>query len=280
MTSVVLSVRQAAATLGGYLGLGILVVVVVALVAVGVLPARRWAPFGDLRVWQFLGEGLLATLQIGFASLVASLVLSVPLALLRLSGPRPVRWIVVSWIELIRATPVLALILFTTLFMPRTGLDVPAIWAATIALSAYTSAVLAEIVRAGIQSIPKGEVDAARSLGLPYLAAMRLVVLPQAFSRMAPAIVSQLITLMKDTSLASVAAVPELTGFATSSFVFFGNPLETFFVVACLYFLITYSLSRISRRLELRRPAAEVAQPSLVPVVLGEEDLQPIDRGG
>ena len=263
--------RRLVGALGGYIGMAILVGIVLLLVGTGVLSARRWAPFGDIRVWQFLAEGLLATVQIGLVSLVASLVLSLPLALARINAPGPLRWIVVGWIELVRATPVLALILFTTLFMPRTGLDVPAIWAATIGLTIYTSAVLAEIVRAGILSIARGEVEAARSLGLSYMQTMRLVVLPQALSRMSPAIVSQLITLVKDTSLASIAAVPELVGHARSSFVFFGNPAETLFVVACTYFLICYTLSRVARRLEIRRPAE-------LPAVLGEEGLQPIPR--
>jgi His/Glu/Gln/Arg/opine family amino acid ABC transporter permease subunit len=213
-------------------------------------------------VWQFLGQGLLVTLQIGLVSLVASLVLSVPLALARISLPGPLRLVVVGWIELIRATPVLALILFTVLFMPRTGLDIDPVWAATLGLTVYTSAVLAEVIRAGVVSIPAGEVAAARSLGLSYLQTMRLVVLPQAISRMAPAIVSQCITLVKDTSLASIAAVSELVGYARSSWVFFGNIAETLFVVACLFFLINYTLSRIARRLEYRRPAQErVAVP-------------------
>lgn len=243
--------------LGGYLGLAIVIAFVIALVALGVLPARRWAPFSDIRVWQFLWQGLLVTLQIGAVSLVASLVLSLPLALARLNLPRPLRWIAVIWIELVRATPVLALILFTVLFMPRTGLDISPIWAATLGLTIYTSAVISEIVRAGIVSIPVGEVHAARSLGLSYIQTMRLVVLPQAISRMMPAIVSQCITLVKDTSLASIAAVSELVGYARSSFVFFGNAAETLFVVACIFFVINYTLSRIARRLELRRPAQE-----------------------
>jgi His/Glu/Gln/Arg/opine family amino acid ABC transporter permease subunit len=188
-------------------------------------------------------------------SLVVSLALSVPLAVARLELPRPLRIIVVAWIELIRATPVLALILFTVLFMPRTGLDIDPVWAATIGLTLYTSAVVAEIVRAGILSIPRGEVDAARSLGLSYLQAMRLVVLPQAIRRMMPAIVGQCITLVKDTSLASIAAVSELVGYARSSWTFFGNAAETLFVVACMFFVINYTLSRIARRLELQRDA-------------------------
>ena len=158
--------RSAAAGLGGYLGLAALIAIVLVLVATGVLSERRWGPFGDVRVWRFILEGLLVTLQIGAVALVASLILAVPLALARLALPRPFRWVVVTWIELVRATPVLALILFLTLYMPRDL--VSSLWAATIALTIYTSAVLSEILRAGILSIPRGEVDAARSLGLSY----------------------------------------------------------------------------------------------------------------
>jgi His/Glu/Gln/Arg/opine family amino acid ABC transporter permease subunit len=261
-------VRRAASMLGGYLGLAIVVAVVIVMVALGILPARRWAPFSDIRVWQFLWQGLLVTLQIGAVSLVASLALSLPLALARLNLSGPLRWIVVVWVELVRATPVLALILFTILFMPRTGIDIAPVWAATLGLTIYTSAVVSEIVRAGIVSIPVGEVHAARSLGLSYVQTMRLVVLPQAISRMMPAIVSQCITLVKDTSLASIAAVSELVGYARSSFVFFGNAAETLFVVACIFFVINYTLSRIARRLELRRPEQERVQ---VPVELQAE---------
>jgi glutamate transport system permease protein len=262
------AVRRVSTNLGGYLGLAFLVAIAVVLAVVGVVPARRWEPFTDIRVWQFLGQGLLVTAQIGVVSLIASIALSVPLAIARVGLPRPLRWTVIAWIELLRATPVLALILATTLFMPRTGLDIEPVWAATIGLTAYNSAVIAEIVRAGILSIPRGEVDAARSLGLSYVKTMRLVVLPQAISRMMPAMVSQSITLVKDTSLASIAAVSELVGYARSSWVFFGNVAETLFVVACIYFLINYSLSRLARRLELQQPKEERV---VVPIGLDQD---------
>jgi glutamate transport system permease protein len=247
--------RGIAGTLGGYLGLAIVVGVIIVLVALGVLSERRWGAFGDIRVWQFLAEGLWITAQIGVVALVLSLLAAVPLAIGRLALPQPLRGVVVAWIELIRATPVLALILGITLYMPREWLS--AMWSATLALTLYTSAVLAEILRAGILSIPRGEVDAARSLGLSYPKTMRLVVLPQAFARMMPALVSQMITLIKDTSLASIAAVSELAGTARSTHSFFGNPAETYFVVACMYFVINYTLSRVARRLELRQPKQE-----------------------
>ena len=266
MTVLARRLGRGASWLGGYLGLAIILCVILALIVTGVLPDRRWGPFGDIRVWQFLGQGLWVTVQIGAVALVTSLVLAVPLALARLNLPRPLRWIVISWIELVRATPVLALILSITLFMPRDWLE--PMWSATLALTIYTSAVLAEILRAGILSIPKGEIDAARSLGLTYPSTMRLVVLPQAFSRMMPALVSQLITLVKDTSLVSIAAVSELAGFARSTHSFFGNPAETYFVVACLYFVINYTLSRIARRLELQRAKEP---PVVIPGGLDQE---------
>lgn len=272
MTAAVRAIGRGSRRLGAYLGLAILVVLVIILVVVGALPETRWAPFADIRVWRFLGEGLWATVQMGVVALVASLILSVPLALARMHAPGPLRAVAVAWIELVRATPVLALLMGILLYLPRTGLSLPPIWAATLGLTIYTSAVLAEIVRAGITSIPRGEVEAARSLGLSYAATMRLVILPQALARMTPAMVSQLITLVKDTSLASIIAVPELLGFARSTFTFYGNPVETLFVVACIFFVICYTLSRISRRLELTRPR------ETTPLVLGEEGLQPAAR--
>jgi len=259
-------VRRSASLLGGYLGLAIVLGAIVVLVAAGVLSERRWAPFGDIRVWQFLGQGLWVTVQIGGVALVISLVVAVPLALARINLHRSVRWIVVGWIELVRATPVLALVLGITLFMPRDWLE--PMWSATLALTIYTSAILAEILRAGIQSIPTGEVHAARSLGLSYVLTMRLVVLPQAFSRMMPALVSQMITLIKDTSLVSIAAVSELAGFARSTHSFYGNPAETYFVVACIYFVINYTLSRVARRLELQRAKEP---PVVIPGGLDQE---------
>jgi putative glutamine transport system permease protein len=246
-----------------------LAAVVALLVTVGFLPSRNWSRFLDPSSWRFLAQGLGVTALIGGVALVASLIISVPLALGRLGLPPPLRIPLVLWIDGIRATPVLAILFIVFFGLPRLGVDLTGIQAATIGLTIYTSAVLSEIVRAGVLSIPRGEVEAARSLGLTYGQTMRRIVLPQALSRMAPAIVSQLITLVKDTSLASILAVQELVGSGRVLFNFYGNPIETLFVVACIYFAICYSLSQISRRLEAgRAPAERVA-------VAGEEDQIP-----
>lgn len=248
------------------LALALVAGVVALLAALGVLSARNWGRFLDPSSWAALGRGLWVTVQIGGIALVASLVLSVPMALGRLGLPAAARVPLALWIDLIRATPVLAILFIVFFALPKVGFDLSGQEAAIIGLTIYTSAVLSEIVRAGILSIPNGQVEAARSLGLSYALTMRRVVLPQALSRMAPAIVSQLITLVKDTSLASLVAVQELVGTSRQLFNFYGNPIETLFVAACIYFAICYSLSQVARRLEAGRP------PEQRVAVSGEED--------
>jgi glutamate transport system permease protein len=232
----------------------------------GALPARRWEPFLQPTTWTFLAEGLAITLVVGGIALVGSLAISVPLGMARTELRGPLGWLVTAWIELVRATPILAILVIVFLGLPRIGLRLEALQAAIVGLIIYNSAVIAEIVRAGIASIPKGEVEAARSLGLGYVPTMRFVVLPQAVARMTPAIVSQLITLIKDTSLAFILGAQELVGYGRSFFNFYGNSMETYVVIGIIFFLICYPLSRLSRRLEARQPSEERV------VVTGEAD--------
>jgi ABC-type amino acid transport system permease subunit len=146
---------------------------------------------------------------------------------------------------------VLFFIFFTFFAVARARLGLSPLWAATLALTIYTSAINAEIMRAGIASLDRGQVEAARSLGLTYGQTMRFVVLPQALRRMVPPQVSQIITLVKDTSLASVIGVIELTRRGQIIYQTELNPLQSLFVVSLIYFAINYSLSRLSRRWEL-----------------------------
>jgi ABC-type amino acid transport system permease subunit len=130
---------------------------------------------------------------------------------------------------------------------------------ALLALVLYNSAVLCEIMRSGIQSLDRGQFEAAASLGLTYTQQMRLVILPQGLRRMVPATVSQLITLNKDTTLVSIIGISEVIGHAgslTSSAAFLGGVqvplLQVYLMVGFLFFIINFSLSRLSRRLEIR----------------------------
>lgn len=264
MTAVAVARRRLPLVRLGLVGGAILLIA--AGFATGTLPAARWQPFLLVSTWTFLGQGLLVTLTIGGVSLVASLLIGIPLGMARATLRGPVGWTVRAWIELVRATPILAILIIVFLGLPRLGLRLEAVQAAIVGLTLYNSAVLAEVVRAGIQSISRGEVDAARSLGLGFGLTMRLVILPQALARMAPAIVSQLITLIKDTSLLFILGGQELVGYGRSFFNFYGNLLETFVVLAAIYFAICYPLSRVARRLEARQPVSERI------VVAGEAD--------
>ena len=212
--------------------------------------AQRWSAFADPGIWRFLWSGLQITLSMAAIATTGSLALGLLLAALRLSHVPLLRYPATAFVELIRALPVLLLIFFTFFAAARAGLGLGPFGAGALALTVYTSAVNSQIIRAGITSIERGQIEAARSLGLSYGQTMRYVVLPQALRRMVPPQVSQIITLIKDTSLAAVIGVGELTRRAQIIYQSEFNPLQSLFVVACIYFVINYTLSRLTRRWE------------------------------
>lgn len=181
---------------------------------------RRWSLFAEPTTWTFLGRGFVITLELALVSIALSLVFAVVLALVRLSvHPRmraPVPGIAVAarvtvvLVEAVRSSPLFMLIIYAFIALPRVGVDLSPFWTGVTALTLYTSCVTSEIVRAGILSLDRGQFDAASALGLGYVGRIRFVVLPQALRRMVPAIVSQLVTLIKDTSLVSFITVVEL----------------------------------------------------------------------
>ena len=237
--------------------------------------ARYWVGFTDWTIWQFILSGLQVTLVMAVVAIVGSLILGTLLALARLARNPLVHYPAVVYIELIRALPVLYLIFFAFFGGARFGLRDPIV-AATLALIVYTSAVNAEIVRAGVLSIERGQVEAARALGLSYSETMRLVVLPQAFRRIIPPQVSQLVTLIKDTSLAYIVGTTELmrrifilySGFDTGVGV-----IQGLFVASCIYFVANFGLSQLGAWLERRgvgAPAGARVPPAARRVVAAE----------
>src|SRR4051812_18824603 len=232
----------------------------------------NWAPFADPAIWGFIATGLGLTLQIAVGAGLLSIVGGILLSLARLSPHRSLSLPAGLYVEVMRSLPLFLILLYTFLAGPRLGLSLEPVPAAIIALTLYTSAVMAEIVRAGISSLPHGQTDAARALGLGYVQALRFVILPQALRRMTPALVSQLITLTKDTSLASVIGVNELARRAGILYNTYSNPVETLLVIAGLYFAVCSGLSALSRRLEPHDGAA-------LAVDVGEEDQVRVRRG-
>jgi len=195
--------------------------------------------------------GLWVTLEISAVSLVFALLLGLVVGLARVSPNPLVARLASNYVELIRGTPLLVQI-FIVYFFIGTVLKLSAFWAGVVALSVFTGAYVAEIVRGGIESIARGQMEAARSLGMTYFRGMRHVVLPQAFKKTLPALAGQFINLIKDSSLVSVMALTDLTkaGREVVSSTF--SPFEVWFTVAAMYLVLTGTLSWAVRRMELR----------------------------
>ncbi len=236
-------------------------IVIVALVAValsrlsdrGQLDESRWEPFTQWSVMKFLLEGLRATVEVALVSMVGATVIGALMALARLSRTAPVRWLATTYVEFFRGVPLILLIFFCALGLPAYGVEMSVFWYLALGLIVYNGAVLGEIFRAGILSLDRGQSEAAHSLGMTYWQSMLLVVIPQAARRMIPAIVSQLVTLLKDTSLGAAIGYFELLRRARVNGEFFQNPLQSLFIVAVMYIVVNFSLSRLARRLEVRQ---------------------------
>lgn len=249
------------------------------LAARGQLDPERWRPLARPEVLRFLTEGLVATLKAAALALVVALAVGGLLALGRLARGRPLRWLAGLYVEFFRGFPLLLLLIFAFLGLPKLGVDLQPYGYLVLALAVYNSAVLAEIFRAGILSLERGQSEAAYAIGLSYWQAMALVVVPQALRRMVPAVVSQAVTLLKDTSLAGAAGVSyqELLKHADLAGRTFDNELQTLTAAAAVYVAVNASLSQVARRLEVRQRRRYKAGTI---AVAGVEDLAAVGAHG
>ena len=236
----------------------------------GQLEAKLWSDLFTGEALRFFWGGLKNTLKVAALSLVLALVLGMVLALARLSRRTPVRWLSTVWLQFFRGVPLVVLILFGFY-----GFDLPAYWSIVIGLTLYNSAVLAEIIRAGILSLDRGQSEAALAVGMTSGQTMRLVVLPQAVRRMVPALVSQLVVLLKDTSLGVAVLYEELLRRGQLAGAFLKNPLQSLLFVAAIYMVVNLLLSAGARWLERRQGQgkAKKAAPGGPVRVTGVEDL-------
>ena len=211
--------------------------------------------------WKFLIlQGLMGigafgggTLRLAIPAIVLGFCLGVLIGLARLAQRSWIRYPAVLYVEFFRGVPLVMVIFWFWFLIPQiTGQRLPEYTVALSAFVVFEAAYLAEIVRAGIQSIPRGQIDAAVSSGLSYLQMMRHVILPQAIRNMIPSLVTQFIVLFKDTSLASIIGMMDLTKAAQIISQREIRPFELYFFIAVVYWICTYSMSRFSRRLELR----------------------------
>ncbi|MDQ6781981.1 MAG: amino acid ABC transporter permease [Actinomycetota bacterium] len=222
----------------------------------GQLAGRKWRFVTDARVRSFLLGGLVATLEVAAVAMILAMAIGALLALGRLAPQRAYRAVAGTVVEFFRAVPLLVLIFFVAHTFPQWGFDLPAFWYLVIALVAYNGAVLGEVFRAGILSLDRGQSEAAQALGMGWWQTMGLVVVPQAARRMTPAIVSQLVTLLKDSSLGFVLPYEELLrrGQVLGESFKQNKPfLQSIIVVAAMYMVVNILLSRFAHRLEVRQ---------------------------
>jgi polar amino acid transport system substrate-binding protein len=197
-------------------------------------------------------EGALVTLEISALSMGIAIGLGLIMAILRVFAPRTVAWPVVAFIEVIRGTPLLIQLFIIFYGLPSIGIRFSALWAAVIGLGINYAAYEAENYRAGIQSIPRGQLDAALALGLTRIQTIRKIVLPQAVRLVIPPVTNDFIALLKDSSLVSVITMVELTKMygqlAATNYDYIGIGLLT----AAIYFVLGLPIARLSRSLEAK----------------------------
>ncbi|MDR9852298.1 amino acid ABC transporter permease [Paenibacillus sp. VCA1] len=201
----------------------------------------------------FILQGFGVTLLVAALSILFSFVLGTLLGAIRYARIPILYRILAVIIDLIRNLPLLLIIYFIYIVLPLVGVKLPLLWAAISALTIFEGAMISEIVRGGLNSVDRGQIEAARSSGLSYLQTMRFIILPLALRRMVPPIVSQFISLLKDTSLCVIILLPEmmhniqiLQGHSPN------YVIPSLLLAAVLYFAVNYTLSIIARRLEAK----------------------------
>jgi glutamate transport system permease protein len=234
---------------------------------------KLWEPLTRADAIRVLWIALLATLEAAAIAMVLATAAGLLLAVGRLALPGLLRRLVVLWVEFFRGIPLALLLVFLFLGAPRLGFDIPGFWVLTLGLALYNSAVLCEIIRAGVLSLDRGQTEAALAVGLTDLATLRLVVLPQALRRMVPALVSQLVVILKDTSLGVLIAYPDFLRRAQLIGNTLNNRLQMYMVAGAVYLVINLALSQLARWLEGRQARIRKAARSAEIHVRGVEDL-------
>ncbi|HSV71080.1 MAG TPA: amino acid ABC transporter permease [Methylibium sp.] len=199
----------------------------------------------------FILKGLIFSFQLTLVAMIGGIVIGTLLALMRLSGKT---WLVIpaaAYVNTLRSIPLVMVILWFFLLIPLLiGRPMGAELSAIITFTVFEAAYYSEIMRAGIQSVPRGQVHAGYAVGMTYAQSMQLIVLPQAFRNMLPVLMTQTIILFQDTSLVyAIGAYDLLKGFEVAG-KNFNRPVETYLVAAVVYFVICFSLSMLVRRLQ------------------------------
>ncbi len=243
----------------------------------GQFAAAKWEIFSYGAIWQRLLDGALATLAAFASAAVGALVLGFVLAIGRLSDHAWIR-VPVGWItEVLRAVPVLVFMMLLYYGLPVVGMRMEPYWAVVIALIAYNGSVLAEVIRAGVESLPRGQGEAGYAIGLRKAGVLRLVLLPQAIRAMMPVIVAQLVVTLKDTALGFIITYPELLyviKLLGSNAVYASPLIQTALVGGSIYVAMCLALSYVAYRIEQRSKRRQQQQ-----AVAGGAPHHPVGQG-
>ncbi|MCZ8532041.1 amino acid ABC transporter permease [Psychrobacillus psychrodurans] len=196
-------------------------------------------------------DGALKTLEISVIAILFAIPIGILFGLGRISKNKIIYLISSTYVEIIRGVPLLVLLMWIFYVMGQV-FRLGSYWGSIVGLAIFAGAFIAEIVRTGIQAVPKGQMEAARSLGMTHTKAMTHIILPQAFRRVLPPLASQFIMLIKDSSLISIIAATELTLNAKNLVATSFASIEVWTFVALIYFIMTFSLSLIIRYFEKR----------------------------
>lgn len=203
------------------------------------------------RALPMLGRGLVNTFYLSVTAIVLGTLAGILICIARLYGPKPVRFLAVGFIDIFRALPILVVLIVIYYALPFVRIRLDSFTSATIALSIVLAAFTAEVFRAGIKSVPVGQFEAAHALGLPFYVTLLRVILPQAIRIATPPQTSNCISIVKDTSLASVVAMPDLLKQATDAQALMANP-SPLIAAAAIYLIILWPLVRLVSYLEQR----------------------------
>jgi glutamate transport system permease protein len=245
----------------------------------GLWDPSRWDIFLDALVWRRLGQGVIATLQMFAVAAVLAIIIGILFSFGRAAAARWIRVPVTVILEFFRGMPVLLMMLFILLVF-ATG----AFWAGVSALAVYNGAIIGEALRAGIQSLPKGQREAGLSIGLTPIATRFRIEFPQAFRQMLPIILAQLVVLLKDTALAYIVSYEETLKIATSQLAnFYGSRylFSLFFVALGIYLIMNLTLSWFARYIARRSgPKLGAMTGPEAPRLVGVDGTQAITMPG
>ena len=227
----------------------------------GQLDAKYWAFFLQPTTWTYLANGFWGTVKVSVVAGAISLALGLVFMLGRTSSFAWLRGLSRAFIDFFRGVPSLLLIYFFFLVIPQYGIKMSSFWMITLPVALSASGVLAEVFRAGVNAVPKGQSEAATSIGMSKMQTMFKIVLPQAIRFVIPTLISQLVIVVKDTTLAYVVSYPDMLQNARVLITNYDALVSTYFVVAIIYILLNYLINQASIAVS-RRTGVKILRPA------------------